>query len=111
MFWRSTKKEISKWLKGKEGEFSRKENINPWMSYEQWMQRYVYIELHEIFFDEFPIILTKWLERLVENTGRYQTTTSRNWTPELVRQLNFVSNQTSREMDFWLDNILGGYVT
>jgi hypothetical protein len=43
------------------------------MSDEKWMQRYVYTELHEIFFGEFLIILTEWLEILVENTGRYRT--------------------------------------
>ena len=36
---------------------------------------------------------------------------SRNWTFELVRQLNFVNNQISRTNDFWLDSILGGYIT
>jgi hypothetical protein len=61
MFWRPTKKEISKWLEGKEREFIQKENRNPQMSDEQWMQRYVYTELHKIFFGEFPIILTEWL--------------------------------------------------
>jgi hypothetical protein len=68
MFWRMTKKEIVEWMERKEQEFSQKENRNPWMSDEQWLQRYVCTELHEIFFGEFFIILTKWLERLVENT-------------------------------------------
>jgi hypothetical protein len=48
-----------------------KENRNPQMSKKQWMQRYVYIDLHEFFFGEFPIILIEWLEISVENTGRY----------------------------------------
>jgi hypothetical protein len=81
------------------------------MKDEQWMQRYVYTELHEIFFGEFLIILTEWMEILVENTGRYRSTAPRRWTPELVRQLNFVSNKTSHTVDFWLDSILGGYIT
>jgi hypothetical protein len=85
MFWRLTKKEITEWIERKEREFDRKENRNPWMKNEQWMQRYVYIVLHEIFYGEFPIILAEWLERLVDSTRRYQTTTSRNWNPELVR--------------------------
>jgi hypothetical protein len=38
------------------------------MSDKQWMQRYVFMDLHEIFFGEFPKILTEWLERLVEKT-------------------------------------------
>jgi hypothetical protein len=81
------------------------------MSDKQWMQRYVYTYLHEIFFGEFPIILTEWLERLVEKTGSFRATSSRNWTLELVRQLNSISNPTTRVVDFWLDNILGGYIT
>jgi hypothetical protein len=48
-----------------------KENRNPQMNDKKWMQRYVYTEMHEIFFGEFMIILTEWLERLVENIGRY----------------------------------------
>jgi hypothetical protein len=48
------------------------------MSDKQWLQRYVYTELHEIFFGDFFIILVEWLERLVENTGRYQVATLRN---------------------------------
>jgi hypothetical protein len=59
------------------------------------MQRYVYTKLHEIFFGKFMIILTRWLERLVENTGRYRTTTMKNWTPKLVSKLNSISNKTS----------------
>jgi hypothetical protein len=62
----------------KEWEFSWKENRNPLMSDEQWLQRYVFIGLHEIFFGEFIIILTKWLEILVENTKRYPSAMLRN---------------------------------
>jgi hypothetical protein len=91
--------------------FQKREYETLHMSNEQWMQKYVYTYLHEIFFGEFPIILTEWLEILVEKTGRYQNDAPRNWTPELVRQLNFVSNNTSRAIDFWLDSILGGYIT
>jgi hypothetical protein len=75
------------------------------------MQRYVYTKLHEIFFGEFSIILTNWLEILVENTGRYRDVASRNWNPKLVRQMNSVSNPTTRAIYFSLDNILGGYIT
>jgi hypothetical protein len=59
MFWRPTMKEIIEWIERKEQEFAQKENRSPRMSDEQWMQRYVYIEMHEIFFGEFPIISTE----------------------------------------------------
>ena len=42
--------------------------------------------------------------------GRCRTAVSRNWTPNLVIQLNYLSNTTTRTLDFWLDSILGGYI-
>jgi hypothetical protein len=68
----------------------------------------VFTDLHEIFFGEFPIILTEWLERLVENIGRYNSKAPRNWTPYLIRELNIVRNKVSRAVDFWLNSIMGG---
>jgi hypothetical protein len=65
-------------LERKEHEFARKEKRNPWMSDKQWMQRYVYTKLHEIFFAEFPIILTEWLEILVEDIVRCKNVALRN---------------------------------
>jgi hypothetical protein len=85
--------------------------MNPQMSDDQWMQKYLFIDQHEIFFDEFPKIMTEWLERLVEKTRRLSAATPKNWNPELVRKLNSVSNPTTRVIYFWLDSILGGYVT
>jgi hypothetical protein len=35
----------------------------------------------------------------------------RNWTLDLVRKMNSVSNKNSHAIDFLLDNILGGYIT
>jgi hypothetical protein len=99
MFWRLTKKRSLNGWKGRR-EFSQGENRNPQINDEQWLQRYVFTDLHEIFFGEFPNILAEWLERLVENTGRYRTVAPRNWTPELVRKLNYVRNTTSCAVDF-----------
>jgi hypothetical protein len=81
------------------------------MSDKQWMQRYVFTDVHEIFFHEFLKILTEWLERLVEKIGRFSAATPKNWTPKLVKQLNSVCNPTTRAIDFWLDSVQGGYVT
>jgi hypothetical protein len=35
----------------------------------------------------------------------------RNWTHELIQQINAVSNKTSGVVNYWLDNVLGGYIT
>jgi hypothetical protein len=70
----------------------------------------VFTYIHEIFFGEFPIILIEWLERVVENIGRYRVEALRNWTRELIIQLNKISNKVSHTVDFWLNSILRGYI-
>ena len=49
-----TKKEIEEWLDKKIHEFATQENITPQVSKEKWLERYVYTEIHEIFFASLP---------------------------------------------------------
>jgi hypothetical protein len=72
------------------------------------MQMYVYTELHDIFFGEFPNLLVEWLEIFVENIGRHKPIAPKNWTLELVGQVDSIDNRTSSAIEFWLDSILGG---
>ena len=53
-FWHPSKEEIESWVKAKEKEFAEKENINPRLSTEDWLQRYLFTNLHENFFATFP---------------------------------------------------------
>jgi hypothetical protein len=111
MFWRPTTKYIIEWMEQKEQEFAHKENKNPRLKNKQWLQRYVYTNLHEVFFNKFLNILVEWLEIFVENTGRKRLVAPKNWTPEPVRRVDAAENRTSRIVEFLLDSILGGYVT
>jgi hypothetical protein len=97
-------------MEQKEHEFSHKENKNPRLKNKQWLQRYVYIDLHEIVFGNFPNLLAEWLEIFVENTGRHRPIVQKKWNPDLVGQVDSIDNKTSREVEFWLDNILGGCI-
>jgi hypothetical protein len=49
--WRPTKEEIGQWLNTKGDQFVVDQNKNPWINAEEWIQRYVFTDLHEIFFD------------------------------------------------------------
>ena len=66
-FWHPSKEEIEKWVQSKEREFAEQENKNPRLSIEEWLQRYIFTDLHEIFFATFPIELHEWISRLAEN--------------------------------------------
>jgi hypothetical protein len=51
--WRPTKEDIGHWLDMKEIKFVAYRNKNPWINAEKWLQGYVFIDLHEIFFVDF----------------------------------------------------------
>ena len=65
-FWYPSKAEIENLVEEKEKEFAEKENKNPRPFTEDWLQRYIFTHLHEIFFATFPSEFHAWLSRLVE---------------------------------------------
>lgn len=109
--WRPTETQIYDWLKKKQLEFAVRENRKPNRKAKDWMQDHIFSHMHEIFFCELPIILSKWLLRLCGNNEMRRIDGLREWTPELIQQLKEVSNPISRVVDFWVDRILRGYIT
>ena len=103
-FWHPSKEEIEKWVEVKEKEFTEKENINPRLSTEDWLQRYIFTDLHEIFFATFPSELHAWLSRLVENKNSTHSDRPMEWTPEVINRLKRTNNSISRAIDFWLNS-------
>jgi hypothetical protein len=71
MRWNPSREEIQDWLSEKEDEFARQETKNLITNIESWKQRYIYTDLHEVFFVEFPCLLYEWLKR--------QTTINTAW--------------------------------
>jgi hypothetical protein len=65
--WNPIKEEIKNWLKTKEMEFAQKDNRNPRVTPCKYLEKYVFTDLHEVFFYDFPHLLQKWLLRFKEN--------------------------------------------
>ena len=98
-------------MESKEREFVEQENRNPRLSIEEWLQRYIFTDLHEIFFATFPIVLHEWLSRLADNKTWTQSDRSVEWSPEKIERLKHTNKPISREVDFWLNSLLEGFVT
>ena len=47
--WHPTKEELNQWVESKEREFAKKENKSPRLSTEDWLQKHIFTDLHEIF--------------------------------------------------------------
>jgi len=83
----STKKEIRDWLDRNIHEFSTQENRNPQLIKQQWLDRYLSIEINEIFLCSFLIELYEWIAKLEDSQGRWKLNSHVVWTLELVQIL------------------------
>lgn len=98
-----TRKELEGWLDKKLQEFVVQENINPQISKERWLDRYIYMEIHEIFFASFLTELYEWFMRLDDSVGRCRFDKPIMWTREVVRRLEAFEDKIVRAVDHWLD--------
>ena len=64
--WHPTKEELNQWVESKEREFAVKENKNPRLSTEAWLQKHIFTNLHEMFFVTYAIELYDWLSKLAD---------------------------------------------
>ena len=87
------------------------ENKNLRLTKEEWLDYYLYTEIHEIFFASFPIELYEWIVKLTDNQGRWKLDNPTVWTPDLVRRLEASEENSVCGVDHWLDRIIGGFIT
>ena len=66
--WHPELSEIKAWFETKAKEFTETENRNPNHDSEVWLQKYIYTDIHKVFFAMFPSELHSWVERLVDST-------------------------------------------
>ena len=72
MFWWPSVKEIGDWIEATYLYFAEQENKDPHRSAEQFLQRYVFSDVHEIFFSTIHIELHQWLSRLTKRRTNFQ---------------------------------------
>lgn len=108
--WNPTKKEIEEWSDLKLHKFTVQESRNRRVSEEDWLDRYIFTDIHEIFFVSFPIELYEWIARLADSVGRCRLDHPIMWTPELVRRLEAIEDKIAHAVDHWLDRVIGGFI-
>ena len=65
------KEEIEDWLEAKTLDFAQEESAGTWFSAERWLDDYIYSNIHEIFFVEFPVLLHEWMVGLDSKRTNY----------------------------------------
>lgn len=87
------------------------ENRNPQIAEERWLDRYIYTEIHEIFFASFSTELYEWIARLADSQGRCRVEQPIVWTTELVHRIEAAKDKITWVVDHWLDQVIRGFIT
>ena len=72
MFWRPLVKEIINWVEDTYLKFTKQENKDPRRSLDDFLQRYVFTDIYEIFFGSIHIEFHQWLSRLTEKKTNFK---------------------------------------
>jgi hypothetical protein len=99
------KEEIERWLIVQELDISHKYNRIPRFNPRQYLERYVFNEIHESFFSDFTTLLQEWITQL-KYTHLTNRVISMEWTEESITWLKRVNNKFTHIVDFWIDNIV-----
>jgi hypothetical protein len=100
-----------KWIEEQEKDFAEAQKNNPKISTEDWLGRYIFTDIHEIFFGGIHQELYEWLARLADTQFEIRSRPPLVWMSALINKVKRVDNVVSREVDHWFDNTIGGYIT
>jgi hypothetical protein len=109
--WFPSKIEIQKWIEDQEKDFVEAQNKNPNLSSEDWLEKYIFTDIHKIFFGGIHQELYEWLARLADTQFDIRSRLPVAWTSELIKKVKRVDNTVSWVVDHWFDSTIGGYIT
>jgi hypothetical protein len=109
--WFPSKTKIQKWIEDQEKDFTEAQNKNPNLSTEDWLEKYIFTDIHKIFFGGIHQELHEWLARLADTQFEIRPRSPVVWTSTLIQKVKRVDNIVSRAVDHWFDSTIGGYIT
>ena len=82
-YWNPTKEELKQWVGPKKKEFAATENKSPRLNTEDWLQKHIFTDLHEIFFATYANELYDWLSKF-NDKHVFKKKKNIVWTPKLI---------------------------
>jgi hypothetical protein len=73
--------------------------------------RYIFADIHEIFFGGIHKELHEWLAILADTQFEIRSRQPVIWMLTLIKKVKRVDNAVSRAVDHWFDSTIGGYIT
>ena len=88
--WFPSKTEIQKWIEDQEKNFIEAQNKNPNLSSKDWLEKYIFTDIHNIFFGGIHQELYEWLARLEDTQFKIRSRLSVVWTLDLIKKVKRV---------------------
>jgi hypothetical protein len=76
-------------------DFIKSHNKNPNLSTEDWLEKYIFTDIHKIFFGGIHKKLYEWLARLADTQFKIRSIPPVVWTSELIKKVKRVDNSVS----------------
>ena len=108
--WQLELSEIEAWFETKTKEVIETENKNPNHDSEAWLQKYIYIGVHKVFFATIQSKLHSWVERLADSMGYVGSDRLVQLNQAAVQRLKNTNNIVSRVVSFWLTSLLSRFI-
>jgi hypothetical protein len=109
--WFPLNTKIQKCIEEQEKDFVESQNKIPNISTEDWLGRYIFTDIHKIFFGGIHMDLYEWLARLADTQFEIRFRSHVVWTSTLIKKVKRVDNTMSRVVYHWFDSTIGGYIT
>jgi hypothetical protein len=109
--WFPSKTEIQKWIEYQEKDFTDAQNKNPSLGIEDWLGRYIFTNIHEIFFGGIHREIYEWLARLADTQFEVRLRPLVVWMSMLIKKVKIFENSMPRVVDHWFDSTIRGYIT
>jgi hypothetical protein len=75
------------------------------------LEKYIFTDIHDIFFKGIHEELYEWLSRLADTQFEIRLRPPVVWMSMLIKKVKRVDNVMSRVVDHWFDSTIGGYIT
>jgi hypothetical protein len=104
------KPKIQKWIEEQEKDFIEDQKKTPSISIEDSLGRYIFTDIHDIFFGGIHKELYEWLAKLADTQFEIRSRPLVVWTTPLINKVKRVDKIVSRVVDMWFDSTIGGYI-
>jgi hypothetical protein len=74
------------------------------------LEKYIFTDIHKIFFGEIHQELYEWLARLADTQFEIRSRLHVVWTSDLIKKFKKDDNTISQVVGHWFDSTIGGYI-